>query len=373
MSGALIDLVAKGVQDSYITGQPEVSFFRQTHKRHTNFATKPVLLDYRGTLAAGGQISIKIPPKGDLLTGMWMDLGTGTDTIGGITGNGINADTTSPATFDLLIGGQLVDRQDATFIAQVWNKYLVDSGAKTMAAYSTTPASATDSMDNLMSSTWLPLHFFCCDGVSLPLVALQYHEVELRVTFSGTGVPSAPKFYANYVLLDTDERKQVVDQSHEILIHQMQKIYSDGVAATPRFDLTLLNHPVKALFWVAPATGTTLATNDVQLYLNGTEVFEERMPDKYFTHVQGYYHCEHASPLLRGATGAEGANVKMYSFALKVNKHQPTGTCNFSRIDTASLHVGAATNAPASNFPLYAVNYNILRIKNGVSGVAFAN
>lgn len=367
MSGALIDLVAKGVQDSYITGKPEVSFFRQMYKRYTNFAQKPILLNPMGSLSENSQISIKIPQKGDLLSYMWVDLNEGT-----VGANGIDADhATKPAIFELFIGGQLIDRQDATYMVQVWNKFMVDSGAKTKAAYTST-AGNEQYMTDLMGSKWLPLHFFFCDNTYLPMVAIQYHEVELRVTFSGTAPPTGIKFYANYVLLDTDERKVFVDKPHELLIEQVQKIYAEDTSTvSPRFDLNLLNHPVKGLFWVRPDT-TAFTCDEVQLYLNGSEVFEDAMPDKYFTTIQGYYHSEHASDLLRGDDPEEGSNVKMYSFALKVNKHQPCGTCNFSRLDNADLHLKSCTGVPTT-LPLYAVNYNILRIRDGVAGLAFAN
>ena len=370
MSGALIDLVAKGVQDAYITGKPEVSFFRQMYKRHTNFAQKPILLNPMGALAANSQVSIKIPQKGDLLSYMWVDLGSGT--LGG--SSGIQArDANKPAVFELFIGGQLVDRQDATYMVQVWNKFMIDSNAKTKAAYRTV-GGEEDYMTDIMSSTWLPLHFFFCDNTYLPMVAIQYHEVEIRVTFADSQPPADIKFYANYVMLDADERKMFVDAEHEILIEQVQKIYADDISTSPRFDLNLLNHPVKALFWGRPDLGGDFTCDDVQLYLNGSEVFEDPMPDKYFTTVQGYYHCEHGSDLLRGSTAIQGANMKMYSFALKVNKHQPCGTCNFSRLDNASLHLKSCQNTSSSaTIPLYAVNYNVLRIRNGVSGLAFAN
>ena len=373
MSGALVDLVAKGVQDSFITGKPEVSFFRQMYKRHTNFAQKPVLLNPMGSKTANSQISIKIPTKGDLLSYMWVDLGSGNLSSSSDGSGGIEATSaTKPAVFELFIGGQLVDRQDATYMVQVWNKFMADSGAKTKAAYNVSPSGDEEYKTDLMTSTWLPLHFFFCDNTYLPLVAIQYHEVEIRVTFAGSNPSSDIKFYANYIMLDADERQMVVDKSHELLIEQVQKIYADDTSGTsPRFDLNLLNHPVKALFWVRP-DDTTFTTDDVQLYLNGSEVFEDAMPDKYFTTIQGYYHSEHSSDLLRGSDPAEGSNIKMYSFALKVNKHQPCGTCNFSRLDNADLHLKTSSGVPAT-LPLYAVNYNVLRIRDGVAGLAFAN
>jgi hypothetical protein len=370
MSGALVDLVAKGVQDSFITGNPEVSFFRQMYKRHTNFAQKPILLNPMGSIAANSQISIKIPQKGDLLSYMWVDLGSGS-----VSSSGIDAShATKPAVFELFIGGQLIDRQDSTYMIQVWNKFMADSGAKTKAIFSTGTGGDDLFKNDLMTSNWVPLHFFFCDNTYLPLVAIQYHEVEIRVTFGNSSPPSDIKFFANYIMLDADERTQVTEHPHEILIEQVQKIYADNTStptSSPRFDLNLLNHPVKALFWVRP-DNTNFNADDIQLYLNGSEVFEEAMPDKYFRTIQGYYHSEHGSELLRGSTHEEGGNIKMYSFALKVNKHQPCGTCNFSRLDNADLHLKTCTGVPET-LPLYAVNYNILRIREGVAGLAFAN
>lgn len=363
MSGALIDLVAKGVQDVHLTGKPEVSFFRQAYKRHTNFAMKPVKLNIMGNLGARSEVSVKIPTKGDLLSYMWIDLGSGTVAD-------LDPDTTDPAEFELYIGGQFVDRQDATYLMQIWNKFMCDTGAKTKAMI-TSEANDDAIRTNLLSSKWFPLHFFFCDHTYLPLVALQYHEVELRIKFKSTAPPTDIQIFANYILLDTDEREMIAEQDHSLLIEQVQKIYSDGETTTPRFDLNLLNHPVKALFWVNPTATGPLTCNDVQLFLNGTDVFENRMGNLYFTYVQPYYHCEHASELLKGDDVDNGVNAKMYSFALKVNKLQPCGTCNFSRLDNGALQM-TCTNA-GSVFPLYAVNYNILNIRKGMAGVAYSN
>ncbi len=364
MSGALIDLVAKGVQDAHLTGKPEVSFFRQVFKRHTNFAMKPIKLNIMGNMSSHSEVTVKIPTKGDLLSYMWLDLGSGTVAD-------FNPDTTDPAQFELYIGGQLIDRHDATWLVQVWNKFMCDSGAKTKAVI-TSESNDDAVMTNILTSKWLPLHFFFCDHTYLPMVALQYHEVELRIKFKSTAPPSDLQVFANYILLDTDERETIAEQEHSLLIEQVQKIYSDGDTTNPRFDLNLLNHPVKALFWVAPhVSGPPMTCDEVQMFLNGTDLFENRMNNTYFTYVQPYYHCEHASELLKGDDSDNGVNAKMYSFALKVNKLQPCGTCNFSRLDNGALQM-SCTNAP-SLFPLYALNYNILNIRKGMAGVAYSN
>jgi len=383
MSGALIDLVATGVQDAYLTGAPEVSFFRQNYKRHTNFAMKTNRLNPMGT---GTDHTIKIPNKGDLLNNVWIDLGS-TATVGttGATGLAVGAGSTtgSGAVFELWIGGQMVDRQDAFYMVQLWQKFLVDSGAKAMATQSDDDDGTV--LANILSASWLPLHFFFCDNNGLPLLALQYNEVEIRIQYAsagtGTNATSNFKYYASYTMLDTDERDWFVNTEHDILIEQVQRITSDG-AANARFDLNLLNHPVKCLLWGNPDPTEALITNDVQIYLNGNELFGTPLPDRFFTQVQGYYHSEYASELLKGASRAGaaakgGGALKMYSFAIKANKHQPTGTCNFSRLDNAHMlmTVDTATDVSAlpANFYLYAVNFNVFRIKAGMGGVAFSN
>lgn len=367
MSGALVDLVAKGVQDAYLTGNPEVSFFRQKYSRHTNFAMKPVKLVPLGSVGANSEVTLKIPNKGDLLSYIWLDL-KGTS----LGGNGINANGTNPAIFELYIGGQLIDRQDATFMVLQWQKFLVDSGAKAMAIVND---SEDDSSirDDILNSTFLPLHFFFCDNTPLPLVALQYHEIEIKIKFSSTN-PVAVDFYANYIMLDTDERDWFVNNDHELLIEQVQRIpVTSGTDTSPVFDLSLLNHPVKCLLWTVP-TSDKFNTGDVMIYLNGTALFNDDMPDKYFAHVQGYYHSEHASELLKGQSDGDGGySMKMYSFAQKASKHVPTGTCNFSRLDNAEMKMKNVTGGTKSTIFLNAVNFNVLRIKKGMAGLAFSN
>jgi len=372
MSGALIELVSTGVQDAYITGNPEVSFFRQTYKRHTNFASKPVRLNPIGSIQTGSTISLKIPSKGDLLSHMWIDLGVN----GTVHASGIEADSASPAIFELYIGGQLIDRQDATFVVQLWHKFLSDSSAKPFAFQSGDVDYSVGAKTNFGSAQFIPLQFFFCNGsCNLPLVALQYHEVEVKVTFSSLSAPPTDvTFWAHYILLDTTERKMIVDKPMEILIEQVQKLPFTGSTSVAKFELHLLNHPVKCLIWT-DVTSDTLKTENVQLYLNGTEVFETRMPDRYFSHVQSYYGSEFGSELMKGkGSDVSGFCAKMYSFALKPSKHQPTGSCNFSRLDSAILDLPTITGVTtAAAFNLYAVNFNILRISSGLSGLAFSN
>jgi hypothetical protein len=107
---------------------------------------------------------------------------------------------------------------------------------------------------------------------------------------------------------------------------------------------------------------TYQATNDFQLQLNGNDRFAKR-DAKYFTHVQPYQHHENIP---------DGKNIHVYSFALKPEEHQPSGTLNMSRIDTATAMVGVGANV-AGSLQMYAVNYNVLRILSGMGGLAYSN
>ena len=115
MSAALIELVSVGAQDVYITGQPEVSFFRQNYKRYTNFAMKPERMDYIGSFGSGNEVIIPIRSKGDLLSYVWIEADNIASTQNN--DNGFFKRTTGNLTeFSLWIGGQMVSTMDSLFI-----------------------------------------------------------------------------------------------------------------------------------------------------------------------------------------------------------------------------------------------------------------
>ena len=178
--------------------------------------------------------------------------------------------------------------------------------------------------------------------------------------------------WCDYIYLDTDERRRFAQVSHEYLIEQVQSQRSNTGATV---DL-VLNHPVKALYWAdvttAYANDTSVVYNgtafaDAQLKLNGHDRFATRQ-DGYFTHVQVYEHHSGYNAAGPSVSALQG-KVGVYSFALEPEEHQPSGTCNFSRIDTAQLKFGTAP----TSLNVYAVNYNVLRIMSGMGGLAYSN
>jgi hypothetical protein len=204
--------------------------------------------------------------------------------------------------------------------------------------------------------------------------------------------PVQAAVYVDYIFLDVEERRRMAQQSHEYLIEQTQYNEEKGITSyNQRVDLTF-NHPVKELIWVVQpsnytqcklsATGRPDATRlspftydtsvyDQHIQFNGQDRLDKRWGD-YFNEVQPYQHH----------TGNFGTQTSayMYSFALRPEEHQPSGTCNFSRIDTATLVLNIAGNVVLNpdqdrtlEVRMYAVNYNILRVMSGMGALAYAN
>jgi len=353
MSGALVNLVAKGAQDAFLTGKPEVSFFQSMYKRHTNFAQFPVELFPVGSAGTNQTISLPITRKGDLLTYIWAETSGTVSAVFGSEGS-------NPSLFRLYVGGQLIEEHDAYYANSLYTKFLTNTGAKGFAGRNAS---------NVEQSSWLPLHFSCCDeaGCALPLLALQYHDVEVRVQF-GSGTGAGTKYYANYIQLDTDERAAMANSPREMLITQVQRIQPETVTSAPKVDLSYFNHPVKTLLWGASNVHASPFTFDnAKLNLNGVDTFDP-MTSKYFSYVQPYHHSSNASESQAYSRAAD--YLYMYSFALKADRYQPCGTCNFSRLDNAEIKF---SNSSQDLNWFYGVNYNIFRIQNGMGGVAFAN
>ena len=376
MSAALIDLVSVGAQDVYITGDPQVSFFRQNYKRHTNFAIKPERLDFIGSASKGNEISIPIKSKGDLLSYVWLE-GSNINVQGKNDTGLFSAEDTTVTDFSLWIGGQEVCKLDSLFVAGVHNVLYNESQAKATAATTTADGGA-----NICTDAYVIPFFFSEDWTkALPLVALQYHEVEIRVKFRSHTDFAVPdiKAYASYVFLDTAEREFFANNEHEILITQTQ--FQPMSKYDTSVDLSYFNHPVKAVH-IAASNDSSIADTaekkytfqSASLYINGTAL-SENMSNVYHQKVVPARHCSVLSDVL------DNEPVKTWPFSLTMNKSQPTGTLNFSRIDTAKITIDTPSNV-FDNEPgtggvkvirAYGVNYNILRIKNGMGGVAFGN
>ncbi len=425
-----MQLVAYGAQDIYLTGQPQITFFKSVYRRHTNFAVESIQQTINGSVAAGARVSVTISRNGDLLKNLWCQYNPQLLVLANGTAGGIAADI-SHALFNQLeieIGGQLIDRHYGLWLT-VWrdltecnptgaqgqlgvdgaepplNNGNVDGPSTKYQRMSYTHQSgqAVDT-EQAPTEAYIPMRFWFCrnPGLAIPLIALQYHEVKFNIQFAlgssyifptsqASNIANASfAVYADYVYLDTTERRQFAQNAHEYLIDQLQFQQESGVNSTSNTIRLNFNHPVKELVWVGtpvttlpggssadnivggatPAAITTVAgdqsTMQTKIILNGTDRFTARNL-KYFTRCQIWdVHTGF------GATGVADS-IAVYSFALRPEEHQPSGTCNFSRIDTAQLWFYGSGSEYINALTIFAVNYNVLRIMSGMGGLAYSN
>jgi hypothetical protein len=455
MAGGLMQLVAYGAQDVYLTGNPKVTFFQAVYRNHTNFAMENIEQTVNGTAASDGRLSVTIARNGDLIGEMYLQLSTVALSARAGDRNVIDgcwAAERAIKAVELTIGGQRIDRHYQRWWRLYSELYLNDSKKANWAKLTTANSFGAAQTGNV----YLPLIFFFNrnPGLYLPLIALQYHEVRLDfdLAFNYTAYfgSSAPRVWGNYVFLDTEERRRFAQKPHEYLIEQLQHTGADSLTANGNTKQVRLsyNHPVKELIWCVsgtdtsnaflwnftsnanlsnslvlsstsnllqtfgtssfnnvatitsftqssgvplfvsgnvftagagtgctslcswaeePAVSANVAVGPVETFkviLNGQDRFKEQ-PGKFFNQIQPYWH--HA--------GTPSPGIYCYSFALKPEEHQPTGTCNFSRIDNAQVEVKmkSGTVSDLSSLYMFAVNYNVLRIQSGMGGLAFSN
>ena len=348
MGGGLLQLVAYGAQDAYITGNPHITFWKVMYKRHTNFAMEAMRVNFTGSPTYGQRSVVVVNRNADLMFRTYLEV-TLPDTRA--TATGAAADVLWSAggrrrlgylliqQVEIEIGGQIMDRHYGEWMylwesltSQYDQSVRLDQmlGTAVEGTFST-PAGCNGRPTVL----YIPLSFWFCrnPGLALPLIALQYHEVRLNfifrqatdlvqnITTGGGAFPGGvvaaaaalPRFkdaavYVDYIYLDTDERRRFAQQSHEYLIDQLQYGLQQSVTSqTVRLDLTL-NHPVKELIWVYQDARkldcsqlSALGANNTQpfsyddianrcrLQLNGQDRFDERYGD-YFWKVQPYQH-----------------------------------------------------------------------------------
>tara|TARA_B110000285_G_scaffold166991_1_gene186629 strand:+ start:2661 stop:3662 length:1002 start_codon:yes stop_codon:yes gene_type:complete len=333
MSGGIAQLVAVGAQDAHLVGQPEVSFFRSNYKRHTNFAQTVEKQVIQGNPSSNGMSTVRFERKGDMVGYVY---------IANRGGNITDWDARI-SKVELLIGGQVIDEQDYEFSATL----------------APTVMNQTYSKSTYSGETFYPLRFSFCENAqsAIPLIALQYHDVELRITWGATATADA-EVYVQFIHLDTDERTALSSTPQNMLITQTQK----AVASASKTQELNFNHPMKYLVAVNAMT----AADKLKLQINGTDVTDAKTVIPHFTSAPIYYHT--TAGVVSSATKTTD-NVTLIPFCLDTAKVQPTGSLNFSRLDSARL---VSDNTSFAN-TIYAVNYNILRIENGMGGLMYSN
>ena len=278
---------------------------------------------------------------------------------------------------ELLIGGTVIDTITGDLM-DMWNELTINNGNK--------------EQFNLMTSveegkySYLPLYFWFnkSPGLALPLIALQYHEVRVRIRWnSNLPVTSqTAELFVNYIYLDSAERRRFAQSTHQYLIEVWQQQDPPLISDTTQARL-IFNHPVKELLWRAQKNnGNYVSWDQITLKFNGSDRLSTRHSD-YFQRVQPFYHHSAIPNKIHG--------IHCYSFAIKPEEHQPSGTCNFSRLDNVILTLnglrkydgitadnfiqfsGSTTTTTTIKLNVYALAYNVLNIMSGMGALAFAN
>jgi len=428
MSGGIVQLVATGAQDEWLTGKPEVSFFRANYKRYTHYASSVERQLIQGTPQAGSISTIRLEKKGDLVSYMYLTARDGNGTYIS------NLDWSQVISrVQLYIGGQEIDSQDFQWLsdvepvvgAQNFNqRYLNNQGGS---------GQPTGYAASNQVASFFPLKFFFNKEwmLALPVVGLAFHDVEIRITWApnngsfglgaaasvsgapGAGtsttpnLPNSPTYqqlqyvlWTNFIYLDAAEREFFAKTAMDMLIYQVQRV---PLGITPVQELALA-HPIKYLAFQSNnyntiycnsssstgGAGSATAVNAVlRMQINGVDVGDDK-PLFHYTDIAQYYHTQFGYQTAPSAS-TYTANVAIIPYCLDTTRLQPTGTLNFSRLDTyrlvtpTQLKLGSLTGMQALAQPfaqlrgnpgigyLYAVNYNILRIRDGMGGLLYAN
>ena len=460
-SGGLMQLVAYGAQDVYLTANPQVTFFKQLYRRHSNFAMESIEQTFNGVANFQRRVQCTISRNGDLIHRMYLQV-----TLPAVDLNDPSISDSSGDQFRWLnwvghnliqdvyieIGGQQIDKHYGDWL-HIWNELTQKAGKQ--AGYAEMVGNVPE-LTNIISKVgtdggctnqcvggdphssgetrsccpeytlYIPFQFWFNRhaGLALPLIALQYHEVRVTIDIqplqyliwtnnpvildavNALGIVAA-SIYVDYIYLDTDERRRFAQVAHEYLIEQLQFTGNESITSASNNVKMSFNHPCKEIVWVvqrdnfiacdssvdpwkgqqpfnytdfwdraALESGYSISTvegmagnNPVvvgNIKLNGQDRFSER-EGAYFNLVQPYQHH----------TNIPAVGINVYSFALNPEEHQPSGTCNFSRIDNATLNITVSNNTVGNGntakLRIYATNYNVLRVMAGMGGLAYSN
>lgn len=430
MAGGLMQLVAYGAQDLALTGVPEITYWHSVWKRHTPFSVESVEQTVNGAIDFGKRVTVTVSRNGDMLSNTWLEIK--------LTSSSAEA-AWYPAEalikeITLEIGGQTIDRHYSDWFRmydELFHTKEQKEAYRRMTNFNM--AEENTATSKVSRRLFLPLKFWYCNepGAAIPLVACQFHEIKLHITFASaaemlgidTAVAPEVKIYCDYVYLEAEERKRYATQSHELLISQVQFTGSETLPVTVGDSTTNtvstvnvrlnFNHPTRFLAFAVKGTHHGMYTTAP--YVPGASVNGYDIDGEFAIHNDAYAPVHTVKLQLNGHDRAsvrsgrwhnEGvpyqvcsthpaSGIYLWSFALDPRKSQPSGTCNFSRIDNATLQLQLKKTASGSvdgagvseedqivedgnarnlrNLIVFAQNYNLLRIVSGMAGLAFSN
>jgi hypothetical protein len=418
-TSTLLQLVARGRQDAYLTGNPQTTFFKHVYRRYTPFAIESIPIEFDGTPDFGRRISCIIPRKAELLNAMYLEVDL----------PALPPDTTQdPAVsrywvndighamieeISIEIGDKEIDKHTGAWM-QIWTSYTVPADKREAFNTMIGHVNVFPNTDLTSQRLIIPLHFWFCNtvGESLPLVALQAHPIRLILKLapfqnlwwsSDLGPTPAPgpcptidpvaptriQLFGDYIFLDKPERERFAAAEHEYLITQLQYSPPQSVTAgvlSANVPLTF-NHACTEFIWTIQQNrmaaihewfnfsnraigdvGVTLTDplDTAVIRLDGYERFQRR-------HAP---HFRITQPFQRHTVVPSGANdyIYDYSFSLRPEDEQPSGTLNASKLDDITINMAFPTGQPSSlerTIIVYTQNYNVFRVVGGLGGIAF--
>jgi len=419
--GAVLQLAAMGEQNIVLSGNPQMSYFVAVYKRHTNFTYQEIINYFTGRTDFGMKFFCKINKIGDLLGELYLNV-----TLPDL--DELNTDPANPVSwinavghaiireYSIQIGENIIDRQYGIWL-EIWSELNISNDDRD--AYNNLVGkhnAFTNATQTGQLNLFIPLQFWFCrnPALALPLISIQRQDVILNIelekcdqliTLNRVGFHKQllnAVLYARYYFLDDSERKVFARRKHSYLIEQLQIQTLNKQSTTIELQMNIpFNHPVKELFWVVqrpdsinytdPVTGidhynnvfnfsnvpdptTSTGNNNTMLFSNfvieGNDFFDDprNMPSFYFRIVQPYnFHTR--TPILR--------HIYLYSFAIDPEKHQPSGTFNFSVVDHRYIRFILNTDNFTSNsnneyiINIFATNYNVLNVEHGAATVEF--
>jgi hypothetical protein len=495
MTAGILQLELYGAQDIYLTGNPQITFFKSVYKRYTNFSIESIQHNFNKVPTFGDKVTVKIPKNGDMLYNMEIQVTIPEVSVSGSEQyrwlNWLGHILIEYVTIN--IGPSEIDRQYGAWM-HIWNELTRTSGHQSGYAnlVGNVPKLVQSSSGAVPSVVlYIPLQFWFCKnpGLALPLVALQHHDVNITVKFNDKancywqsssgrtpGDFSSAYLFVDYIHLGAKERRKFAQTNLEYLIEQVQVKRNHNIPQNTTSDnikLSNFNHPVKELVWVVQKDNIISASDMTnyggqqwfnftdaidKTYFSGTPQdplgggigtaafnvgnFHNSLPMTGFANSNGTVSAGVSSNVgvnigaltfndlfgdpdsftpsnargwtadidvfdsgencistakiqlngqdrtqlregryfnllqpLKHHTNTPATGINMYSFSLKPEEHQPSGTCNFTELDSATLVLNLTTNSTSDSTAkahIYATNYNILKITNGMAGLAYA-
>jgi len=407
MAGRL-RLAATGVQDEWLTGEPQFSYFLMNFKRHTKFAFDFVESQFDGEVNFGKDISCRIPgDKGDLIRNMTLKI-TLTDPKPDDGGENDMVWTPSVITHlieyaDLVIGGQPIQRLTGEYIYIHQQLHNTDDDIEQTLYFLNGHGNYLSYADRYTYFLDLPFYFYRNSSLAIPTCALTKQLVEVRIKLrplnelvrnigasDAEGISdvtaSIVKFSLDteFAYVTPEEKGYLMSRSLDYVITQVQLAKFKMKAGENKKSVMLnFQHPVKEMFFLSQ----NIATGNVPHYYNTIVNAELRFnneivfnrDERFLVYEQALKHhvnspSSETSTTLNGVSAARGpAKFGMYSFSLKPEMPYPTGQVNMSRISHKlfTLEINPINDIYENDTRVYAVNYNVLRIESGLAGLKF--